>query len=222
MPDFSRYAKSYDAHLKASLSGSGGEVGFFAWHKVELVGRRLANVRVTTVLDFGCGPGRALPYIANRFPEAEIWAYDPSQPCTEEAKRRLPAAKVVSRREDIPTNRFDCVLLCNVLHHVPRPAQEDVLRSCRDALNARGSLFVFEHNPFNPFTRLAFDRCPFDQDAEMLRRSVTRSLAQKAGLRVVDAGYCLFLPVAFGGIYRVEDSLGWLPIGAQYYVQCQS
>jgi len=45
-----------------------------------------------------------------------------------------------------------------------------------------GSLFVFERNPFNPVTRLVFERCPFDQAAEMLRLSATRSAGAEAGL----------------------------------------
>ena len=222
MPDFSRYAKSYDEHLKANLPCQGESSGFshsikWSWRDA---GSQMCESGPCSIS--GVDPGAHCPISLNRFPEAEVWAYDPSEPCTEEAKRQLPAAKVVSREEDIPTNRFDCVFLCNVLHHVPRSAQEDVLCCCRDVLDARGSLFVFEHNPYNPLTRLVFHRCPFDQDAEMLRRSVTCSLAQNAGLRVVDAGYCLFLPVATGGIYRIEDFLGWLPLGAQYYVQCRS
>lgn len=103
MPDFSKYAKSYDTHVEASLSRRGEDLGFFAQYKVELAARRLANPRVQSVLDFGCGPGS-------------------------------------------------------------------------------GNLFVFERNPFNPVTRLVFERCPFDQDAEMLRLSATRSAGAEAGL----------------------------------------
>lgn len=219
MPDFSKYAESYDAHLEASLPGRSEDLGFFAHYKAELAARRLGNAGVQSVLDFGCGPGRGLPFIADQFPQAEIWAYDPSEACAGEASRQLPTAKVVSRSKDIPGGHFDCVFLCNVLHHVPKPTRADELRRCRDALNARGSLFVFEHNPFNPLTRWVFERCPFDRDAEMLRLSATRSLGEEAGLQVVNAGYCLFVPSAFAGIYRLEDFLGWLPIGAQYYVQ---
>lgn len=221
MPDFSKYAKSYDAHLEASLPGGGEDLGFFAQYKVELAARRLEGARVRSVLDFGCGPGRGLPYIAHQFAQAEIWAYDPSEACAMEASRQLPATKVVSRSEDIPVSRFDCIFLSNVLHHVPKSDRIHELRQCRTSLNASGSLFVFEHNPFNPLTRWVFERCPFDQDAEMLRLSEARSAGEEAGLRVVGSGYCLFVPSAFGGIYRLEDFLGWLPLGAQYYVQFQ-
>ena len=221
MPDFSKYAKSYDTHLEASLSGRGEDLGFFAQYKVELAARRLANARVQSVLDFGCGPGRGLPFIARQFPQAEIWAFDPSEACAVEALRQLPSAKVVSRSEDVPMGHFDCLFLCNVLHHIQKSARVAVLRRCRDALSASGSLFVFEHNPFNPLTRLVFERCPFDRDAEMLRLSATCLAGAEAGLRVIGAGYCLFVPSAFGGIYRLEDFLGWLPLGAQYYVRFQ-
>lgn len=221
MPDFSKYAKSYDKHLEASLSRHGEDLGFFAQYKVELAARRLANARVQAVLDFGCGPGRGLPFIAHQFPQAELWAYDPSEACAGEASLQVPGARVVSRSEDLPVGHFDCVFLCNVLHHIPESGRVAELRRCRDALNAIGSLFVFEHNPFNPLTRLVFERCPFDQDAEMLRLSAMRSAGAEAGLRVIGAGYCLFVPSAFGGIYRLEDFLGWLPLGAQYYVRFQ-
>jgi 2-polyprenyl-3-methyl-5-hydroxy-6-metoxy-1,4-benzoquinol methylase len=148
-----------------------------------------------------------------------VWAYDPSAACAEEAARQLPQAHVLNRPTDIPARHFDCVFLCNVLHHVPKTDQADVLAACRRALAPGGSVFVFEHNPLNPLTRMVFERCPFDQDATMLRMSDTIATGTSAGLRPVLSGYCLFVPSAAGGLYRIEDVLGWLPLGAQYYVR---
>lgn len=219
MPDFSKYSKNYDSLLKASLTGAVVEHAFFADHKVALAARRLAGNTVRAVLDFGCGTGRGLQPIAARFTGAEVWAYDPSAACAEEAARQCPQAHVLSRPEYIPPKHFDCVFLCNVLHHVPEPDQADVLAACRSALAPGGSVFVFEHNPLNPLTRIVFERCPFDQDAAMLRMSKTITTGARAGLRPVQRGFCLFVPFAAGGIYRIEDMLGWLPLGAQYYVR---
>jgi hypothetical protein len=81
-----------------------------------------------------------------------------------------------------------------------------------------GLVAVFEHNPFNPLTRWAVQRCEFDRDAVLLSRGRATTVLRRAGLELAERRYIVFLP--FGGerMEPLERRLGNLPIGAQYYV----
>lgn len=216
--EFDPYARSYDEVLGAAL-GTGGEVERFAGYKVDELAHHLRGSRVRRVLDFGCGVGRSLPFLAAAFPQAEVWGFDPSAESAASARQRAPGARVVSGWRDVEEASFDCVLAANVLHHVPPDAREAELARCRTLLAPGGSLFVFEHNPFNPLTRRVFERCPFDRDAEMIRPEVLVDLGGRAGLVLRRRGYTLFLPFRGRAVAALHRALGWLPLGAQYYVQ---
>lgn len=216
--EFDPYAKSYDEVLGAAL-GTGGEVERFAGYKVDEMAHHLRDSRVRRVLDFGCGVGRSLPFLQAAFPRAEVWGFDPSSDSVVSARQRTPHARVVSDWNEVAPGSFDCVLAANVFHHVPPDARAGELGRCRTLLAPGGSLFVFEHNPFNPLTRRVFERCPFDHDASMIRPDVLVGLGHTAGLTVRRRGYTLFLPFRGPLVAALHRALGWLPLGAQYYVQ---
>jgi hypothetical protein len=75
---------------------------------------------------------------------------------------------------------------------------------------------VIEHNPFNPLTRLAVNRCEFDRDAVLLRASKTESLMKQAGLSRAESDYFLFFPFKAEIAVRTERAIRKLPLGAQY------
>lgn len=216
--EFDRYARNYDAVLTTAL-GSDGEVDRFAGYKIDEMSQRLAASSVRRVLDFGCGVGRSLPFLREAFPEAEVWGFDPSAECASAAQSRAPSARVVSDWTMVDTASFDCVLAANVFHHVPLHARLAELERCGTLLAPEGSLFVFEHNPFNPVTRRVFDRCPFDRDAVMIAPSDMLRLGRSAGLTVRRCAYTLFLPFRGRMVAALHRALAWLPLGAQYYVQ---
>ena len=84
-------------------------------------------------------------------------------------------------------------------------------------LSDEGSLFVFEHNPFNPVTRRIVNTCPFDRGAVLLRPKEVSDLVRGTGLETKERGYCLFFPGFLRGLRRLEKYLFWLPLGGQYY-----
>ena len=216
--EFDRYAQSYDRVLASAL-GTGGEIDRFAGYKVDEMRAALAGAPVRTVLDFGCGVGRSLPFLEEAFPDACVYGFDPSAASVVTAKQRSPTTTVVTDIEEIAAKSFDCILVANVMHHVPIDARCRELERCARLLGRSGSLFVFEHNPFNPVTRLVFDRCPFDRDASMLFRRELERLGAQAGLAVRRRAYTLFLPFRGKLAASVHRALAWLPLGAQYYVQ---
>jgi hypothetical protein len=79
-----------------------------------------------------------------------------------------------------------------------------------------GVACIIEHNPYNPLTRLAVFRCPFDRDAVLLSEAQTASLFQEAGFRNILSEHFLLLPSAKPFARKVERALASLPLGAQY------
>jgi hypothetical protein len=79
-----------------------------------------------------------------------------------------------------------------------------------------GLVCVIEHNPLNPLTRLAVHRCPFDDDAVLLRAGRTEALLKSAGARNIQTRFFLLLPTKMRLARRLEALLGAAPLGAQY------
>jgi len=217
--EFDGHALGYVRDMENALPGVFAEGDYFSRYKVELVAARCATRQVRRVLDFGCGIGLALSHLVDHLPAAEVWGYDVSHVSLDHARLRAPAARFVSAIEDMQKAYFDLIFVANVFHHIPLEARLSAMRTCRDLLADSGSIFLFEHNPYNPVTRWVFERCPFDEDAEMLKRRAAIALAEQAGLRVVDKRYTLFFPKPLAVFRKLEPMISWLPLGAQYCVE---
>jgi len=218
-PEFDQYARQYDQVLGESIPESLNEDGYFAEYKVALMAARLGNRKPARILDFGCGAGRSLPYLEQYFPDAELFGYDLSSASLEIAAIRTPGATLFSDWGNISTMRFDVIIAANVFHHIPVERHLEALILCRQVLAEGGQMFLFEHNPLNPVTRWIFERCPFDEDAEMLKLKTTLDLTRKAGFSSEQHGYTLFFPRPLAFLRGIEPWLKHLPLGAQYYVQ---
>jgi 2-polyprenyl-3-methyl-5-hydroxy-6-metoxy-1,4-benzoquinol methylase len=188
--------------------------------KADLLGRVLRRrpgaAHVGHLLDVGCGVGTLHPYLAGLFDK--ISGVDISAPCIEEASRRLPrnSYAVAAPGAPFPGGPYDVTLAVCVLHHVP-PARwptfvADMVRVTRPG----GLVCVIEHNPLNPLTRLAVNRCPFDADAVLLRSGRCEALLERAGAKNVETSFFLLLPTGRPLARRVETLLRGIPLGAQY------
>jgi ubiquinone/menaquinone biosynthesis C-methylase UbiE len=113
---------------------------------------------------------------------------------------------------------FDAAFLICVLHHVSPADRAGVLKDVFRVLKPGGVLLVFEHNPFNPLTRLAVSRCEFDRDAQLLPRRLAARLLEDAGVAVFEQRYILVFPFKIKGSRWVEHKCRRIPLGAQYYV----
>jgi SAM-dependent methyltransferase len=117
--------------------------------------------------------------------------------------------------------RFDLVLVFNVLHHVPPEARSEVLKSLIARMNPQGSLVIWEHNRWNPLTRLLVKICPFDEGVVLLSRSALLNVGSKLGLKVVEASYVNVTPPhwhRFFLFFGIEKLLAGIPLGAQWRV----
>ena len=217
--EFDEFAESYDQTLKAALPAGMDEDQYFARYKIDFLVAATRNRTVNSILDFGCGAGRSLEYLASAFPRASLSGYDPSSESIRLASQRVATATLTTQWQEIAQQAFDVVFVANVFHHIPRNEISTWLGSCRKILAPQGRIFVFEHNPFNPVTRYVFERCPFDVDAKMIPRRELIDMGLGAGLNIASTRYTLFFPKPLKIFRPLERWMGWLPIGAQYCVE---
>jgi len=114
--------------------------------------------------------------------------------------------------------RFDLVLASCVFHHIAPAERREALRYCFSCLKPGGRFVIFEHNPFNPVTRHLVNTCPFDADAILLTMRETIDRMSEAQFTITHTGYCLFFPGALSVLRPLENVMGWLPLGGQYFV----
>ncbi|MEO8401137.1 MAG: class I SAM-dependent methyltransferase [Gammaproteobacteria bacterium] len=217
--EFDNYVDSYEDALKQSMPSAFTENEYFAQYKINYIARKLGKQKPTSFLDFGCGIGRSISIINQQFPQTELWGYDISSQSIEAARMRTKKAQFTNDLNDFPFGKFDVIFAANVFHHIPLSERISALTRCKQLLAKNGRLFLFEHNPFNPVTRLVFERCPYDKDAVMLKKQEVLQLAEKVGLNVTKSSYTLFFPRPLALFRPLERILGWLPMGAQYCVE---
>lgn len=213
---FDRYADDYKALLDRSVSitGEGGE--HFAQVKAAYMASVLGPGFGGRLLDFGCGVGLLSQALCRQFPRAQRDGFDPSPASIASVSDDLKrAGKFTSLREDLRPG-YDAVVLANVLHHVPPADRQSTINFCAELLSEHGRVFIFEHNPLNPVTRLAVDRCPFDEDAILLRSGESVSLLRQAGLAAIRRDYIVFFPKLLAAARPLERFLAWCPLGAQH------
>jgi SAM-dependent methyltransferase len=221
---FDQYTDSYRDAVEDSISFAGGDaaryVGAKARMLVELAERHLGSASEAEALDVGCGPGETDSYLEGAF--ASLSGVDLSAAMTGRASERNPWASYSSYDSGDPLPyadaSFDLSFAICVFHHVPAAERPALVAEMRRVTRPGGLVAIFEHNPWNPLTRKAVRDCPFDEDAELLSRPETRRLAGEAGLERVESPFIIFFPRQGARRDRIERRLGWLPLGAQYYV----
>lgn len=223
MGRFDDYSSSYKAAVEGSIDFCWKGHDFFTRAKVEAL-LRVASLHLDgpsnlRVLDVGCGVGLIAEALAARIGRVE--GIDPSEESVAKAHERHPEGSYeVFDGARIPREAglYDLVYAINVFHHVPPADRPELAGEMSRVLRPGGVGLILEHNPWNPLTRLAVARCPFDGDAILLgTRETARHLAE-AGLQRVETRFILFFPFDARIFRRMEGALGALPLGAQYYV----
>jgi SAM-dependent methyltransferase len=221
--DFDAYADAYAATVQRSIDFSGLDHDFFTRRKVEhvvdLARRWVGEPQALRVLDVGCGVGTTDTYLAGRFGRLE--GVDTSSEAIERAASTNPSVRYFAYDgESIPYERdsFDLAFAICVLHHVTPGARPQFAAEMRRVVRPGGLVAVFEHNPYNPLTRFAVDRCEFDADAVLVRAATLRRLLRSAGLRPVERRYVILLPSNRSRVRALEQVVAGLPLAAQYYI----
>jgi len=219
--EFDNFAGDYEEFLAQSVASYGGDLSYYARHKAIVVSQN-TNLHPRSILDFGCGIGRNIPFLQQYFPEADVSGYDISSSSVAMASAKCPSARFFSEENiselDMP---IDIVLAACVFHHVEPEARTSVMREAASFLSEIGEIFIVEHNPLNPLTRKAVKNCPLDQDAELLSLGELKKICRAAGLRVTQSGYTLFFPAALKTLQPIEKVLTRIPFGTQYFIKAR-
>jgi len=219
-PACDAYRDSYRRTVEGSVAFSGLRYDYFLRSKAALLRQLFAELLPATtprLLDVGCGVGALHPLLAPHV--AELQGTDISPACLDQARQDNPHARYQAydgARLPYDDGTFDVALTVCVLHHVPPSGRAAFAAELARVVRPGGLACVIEHNPLNPLTRLSVMRCPFDADAVLLGRGESESLLRGAGLGDVRSRYFVFVPSTAGWALRIERSLGWAPLGAQY------
>lgn len=94
------------------------------------------------VLDVGAGTGLVAEALASLYPGKSLTGVDVAQRVL--PGLRVPFVKFDGRHLPFDDGAFDCVLFCNVLHHVPREARVPLLREALRVTRG-GPLIIKDH-----------------------------------------------------------------------------
>ena len=222
--EFDYLSESYDRILDESLAFVGVNGDYYSQYKVADLHSELNLCQVRQsgirILNFGCGTGRSERFLADCFPEAEIYGVDISAACIETArKRKIPRVNFMAYDGgSLPFEDrfFHVVFVANVFHHIRPEAHAKNLRKIVRVLVPGGRLFVYEHNPLNLFTLLYVRDCPLDKNVQLLYPWYCKSLLIRTGFTEVTLRFKVFIPPRLSQLRWLDHHLGCLPLGAQY------
>jgi len=223
---FERRAGDYDQIIAETVRGTGFAPDHFHAYKVETMRRWLDRRGIApepaVLLNYGCGTGASEPWLRRHFPGAAIRSCDPSPKSLAAAAERnrdleeVAFAPMAGGAIPFP-GPFGLAFTANVFHHIPRAEHPAALAAIRERLAPGGHFFLFEHNPWNPVTRRAVNRCPLDEEAVLLSPRYSRRALRQAGFRGVATRFTLFFPGWLRPLLPLERLLAPLPLGAQYF-----
>jgi len=223
MIDFDNYSYGYTEILRENLGMFGRDIDYYAEYKIKIILKNTVSYP-NRILDYGCGVGRHIPFFLKYFPNAEIWGCDISEHSLKTAETLNPDQNFFSlNRYDFISKKefFDLILVSNVFHHITNEMRVHEMRKIKGFLKSSGELFVFEHNPYNPITRHIVNRCPFDFDAMLLKPSEMKTLLIKNKFNIFKKRYSLFFPSALKKFQCLDEFLGLIPMGGQYYFHAE-
>ncbi|KQV83977.1 class I SAM-dependent methyltransferase [Rhizobium sp. Root1220] len=213
--DFDKYTDNYNDLLRDSTGFFTSNENYFAEYKVRLARRKVKH-QVKRILEYGCGIGRNIPFLESMFPGAEVFGTDISAAGLELAAAENKTATFALESPGLEIGQFDLIFVAGVFHHIAPVERPAVCQLLSNRLVRSGTMTVFEHNPYNPITRSIVNTCPFDADAVLLRPSELAKRFSQVNMTVTDRSFCLFVPPRLSSLVRLEDHLGWLPLGGQY------
>lgn len=220
--NFDDYVESYENEIRSSIGFIGQDHDFFINVKANiLMGLAKSNFKEPEnirILDIGSGIGLIDRKISSLF--RNLFGVDVEEGVIEKAKAfNLEVKYSLYNGEKLPfeDNSMDMVFTVNVMHHVPPVNWEQFIGEMQRVTRKNGIAAVFEHNPLNPLTRIAVNKCEFDRDAVLISRSKMKSMF-KNKFCLIDEAYILFVPFKNDIFRSFESLLKWLPLGAQYYV----
>lgn len=220
--DFNTTKDTYRDTVNRTIAFTGKNLDFFSRTKAQILLRILADELPGSdhplVLDVGCGHGYIHADLGRH--GVRVVGVEVANDVLQVARAENPGASYVcSEGEHLPfvDGSVDVVLAICVMHHVPPGQWPMFMAALHRVLRPGGIAVVFEHNPLNPVTQYIVATNHIDDDATLLSGRTTRRLFRTASFEDVKTRSIFFTPFE-GRIFRyLDEALGPVPFGAQYY-----
>lgn len=224
--EFDAHADTYRRQHANSVRLAGEDLDYFAEYKVEYVASMLARAGQSprAILDFGAGIGNSYAPLRRMFPGSRIVSLDVSEASLSVCRKLYPGAETClydGRTIPFDDATFDLAFTACVFHHIAASDHIGLLGEIRRVLCPEGCFFLFEHNPLNPLTRHAVRTCPFDEQAVLITGREMKRRMSSAGFSTSRLQYQLFFPGPLAAFRPLERALRWIPLGAQYSLECR-
>jgi SAM-dependent methyltransferase len=224
--EFDRFADEYRSLHQANIALSGEAPEYFAEYKIKdlksLVSREVPLEEGGNFLDFGAGVGGSVPFFCQHLPAARLTCVDVSLRSLEIGVARYGGhANFVAFdgvRLPFGDAAFDGALAACVFHHIDAGEHERLFAEIRRVVRPGGHVMIYEHNPVNPLTRRTVNSCPFDENAVLVGAWTLKARLESVGFKQARIKFRVFFPKTLRWLRPIEDLIGWLPLGAQYYV----
>jgi ubiquinone/menaquinone biosynthesis C-methylase UbiE len=221
--EFDLYADKYRDQHQASVAFGGFDLDYFAAYKAEVAAEVCSKAKFTpaTIMDFGSGVGNATWPLREAFPGAAIKCVDVSDDSLQRCSNlQVPNTSIHcydGQHLPFQDHSIDMAFTACVFHHIDEDQHVMLLKEIRRCLAPNGKMVLFEHNPFNPLTRLAVD-----ENAVLISAREMKRRFRMAGFSNVAASYRIFFPGQLSSLRQFEPFLGALPVGGQYYVSADA
>ncbi len=223
MEVFEQYSHTYSAHMEQALAGYGAKHAWVTKYKANLIiaalRRHGAISAPEVLLDVGCGIGLIDQHLIDG--TRSVHGVDVSSSSIHLAAARCPSGIFScydGRTLPFPENSFDATFAVCVLHHIAPDRWVDFVLEMKRVTKMGGLVMVFEHNPYNPVTRLIVNRCEFDRGVKLLTPGKLTALIRAASLPIVERGSFLFTPFQRKWAQRLDGALRTIPFGAQHLI----
>ena len=221
--DYDQYRDRYPSAMDEAVSFAGRGHEFFMQAKaaelLRLARRHLGDPAMLDAVDVGCGIGLTDRHLTGAF--RSLTGTDVSPGVLDTAARANPAVRYeLAERGRLPfdDDAFDLAFAVCVVQVVPPAERPGFVLELARVTRPDGLVVAFEHNPYNPLTRLVVRRCEFGHDARMLPLGALEQLLDENGVKPVDRGYVLLVPSRRERALAFERAMRRVPLGAQYYV----
>ncbi|WP_298791666.1 class I SAM-dependent methyltransferase [uncultured Campylobacter sp.] len=218
--NFDEYSKDYDAIMQNQHKNF-GDIKYYAEYKIKILSNIVKRDHPHLhILEYGCGIGRNLPYIARVFRKSSIFGFDISKESLEIAKQNNKEISIIESEEKLMRYNgcFDVIFIAGVYHHIEPSLRNDITLNIFKLAADNCDVIVFEHNPYNPLTRYMVSTCEFDNDAVLLSKRELQTIFMQAGFKKNASAYTLFFPPILKRLSFLEKFIKWLPLGGQYYI----
>ena len=170
------------------------------------------------LLDFGCGIGNLYESVKRFFPNVSYTGVDNSEESIIKAQSRFSdSATFHNLNSDNWKNiKYDLIFSAGVFHHIPHDEHIEILSELFTLLKPNGKLVIWEHNPFNPFTKKIVADCIFDQDAVLINPYRMKKILTEIPLSNIRVTFTTFFPKFLSYLNVLDPYLGWLPLGGQF------